>query len=234
MLRHPFVGKNIILSEKPSREIWDLLSLNIVKKHLDSTSGGYKFSKRKISSMQTLLSQSREMFKAGNEVSLLSAPLLYFYSYSLLSKVFIIKMHRKNIEALQNGHGLKFHIDQKIPISKESVSVEILNNGTFAELLRALKRETKIENYRNKNISLSLLLRHDIDIFDFLEISAISYPLHGYEYNREETGKYLLELRLAGHRDRSRELLKSIIQQHPEFELEGFVYNSNYLLGERG
>ncbi len=154
-----FVIKNLLASENPEREVWDLLSLNSIGEHLQSTTG-HSFSSGQLRAMRTLYRQGRELFDAGKDLSLETSPLLDFYCFSLLTKILIMKSQKKGIESLGQAHGLNFFLRTNKAIDMESIEIEINSKGTFYELLGSLRRQTAIKDYIGYRITLHIPVKN--------------------------------------------------------------------------
>ncbi len=174
-----FTERSLLSSEKPDREIWDLLSLNLISEHLNSATG-YTYNKAKLNTMRTLYRQSRELFNASENTSLETSPLLDYYSYYMLSKILIIKSQRIGIEAIGEKHGLSFHLDREKPICSESIAISINSKGTFNKLLNSFNRQKSVKEYCSTKINLKELLLHDIDIYDYVPFEAKMLPVYDF------------------------------------------------------
>ena len=171
-----FSMKQMITSEHAETEVWDLLSLNIIEQRLKNNTG-YILKKHLIDTIRTLLNQSKELFKASGTVSLECSPLIDFYSYSMLSKLLIIKNQKKGLETFPQSHGLTFQLDNSKDINTDNVYVEIAKNGTFIELLKSLKRINQVKDYYNFKVSLTELLRYNADLYDYLPFESKCLPI---------------------------------------------------------
>jgi hypothetical protein len=220
MLNSNFIITNTMVSDTPLKDTWDLLSLNLIENHINSTSGGYHFSKSRIECFKLFLSQAREFYESSSSCSLLTSPLLDFYCYSLLAKMLTMKLAKIGNEALEHRHGLKIHILES-PITNSSICVELLGNGTFHQLINSTQRETKITAYNNITITLDSLLHYDIDIIDYTPNESRVYPIHYYNCELEKNGNITLTLRMAGRKNAN--IIDYLNTVHPDLELNGFT-----------
>ncbi len=196
MLKQNSIRKNLIVSENPSDEIWDLLRLNVTERYFNNGSK-IQYSKNDVNKIQTFYKQSNEFFRSGMDASYLTSPLLHFYSFSLLSKILIMKKLGKKTNTLLKSHGLKFSLENTRSVKDMKMLIKIQNKGTFIELLSCKNRQTPIENIIGKVIDLDDLLIMDIDVFDQCQFYDKSYPLHDFRY-KKENDKYVVKLQLAG------------------------------------
>lgn len=209
-----------MISETPTRDIWDLLSLNIIPDHLQSTSGGYDFSGPKLEAMRIFLAQSRELFETATVASIIASPLLDFYCYSLLAKILVMKLDKRGAETLRHGHGLKFQLDASDPVSVETIRIVPTGAGTFSELTAAIPREYSFEHVADAAIPLRALLDLDIDVFDYTELESRAYPIHSFKLEKRADGQMVVEMRIVG--EKTQTTIDAVRKFKPELELEGF------------
>jgi len=128
-----------------------------------------------------LLNQGYEFFKSFNSISIKTNPLLQFYGCSNLAKVLILtKGVKKGIESLDQSHGLKFILDRSNIDDLRAYEVQVLENGTFIELLGIFDRKTPISRISNLRFNLFDLLNRYVDIYDYFETRHDVIPIAGF------------------------------------------------------
>jgi hypothetical protein len=124
-----FIHEHGITSEDPINEVWDLLSLNTESQILNQ-SHTYKISSANEKAIRLFYLQSRQLFNSGKGMDILASPLLDFYSYAQLTKIFVMVELQLNSEAIAQSHGLKFIMPNKNS-DPNQMRIRITKNGFF-------------------------------------------------------------------------------------------------------
>jgi len=143
-----------IATDNPITEMWSMLSFFEscfnVESYLKEKFGSSITNIGEISSNIALsMKAAREYYKAAEEVSILTGPLLLFYGMSALSKVLFGTTHGK--ESPSRSHGLQ-EVEGWNGISSD-LSVRILKDGTFPQFHGCFWKES----FRNQVFSLKEL-----------------------------------------------------------------------------
>jgi len=143
-----------IATDNPITEIWSMLSFFEsgfnVENYLKEKFGPPATNIGEISSNIALsMKAAREYYKAAEEVSILTKPVLLFYGMSALSKVLFGTTHAK--ESPSRSHGLQ-EVEDWSGISSD-LSVRILKDGTFPQFHGCFCKDS----LRNRVLSLKEL-----------------------------------------------------------------------------
>jgi hypothetical protein len=121
-------------TEKPERQIWENISLNITKENI-LKNFSYAPKSIKIENIRYIFEQSKELYFNSLKLSLKISPLNQFYSFSLLAKILIlIKNKSINLNGLKQGHGLSINVIDRNNLKNDNIEIKINKNGTFYEL----------------------------------------------------------------------------------------------------
>jgi len=224
-----FLMEHIITDENPYKELWDLLSLNLIKTHLESASS-FSFSSGRIEQIKTLYKQSRELFEAARTTTILSSPLLDFYSFTKLAKILIMVKQNLDISSLDQSHGLKVKFDDK-NLNIDDLEIIFTKKGTFPQLFKSLTRYDEPVLKSRATIKLGELLNFNIATYQYQQIISKCIPVFEHRIENKESGRRI-EIRLIGKADKS--TFEDLKQRHPDFPFGEFTTQNIIMTSRKG
>jgi len=166
----------LFVDEDPTHFVWDLIERAITKEAIHNTNN-YVVTSKKNNNIKYLFEQAKELFIAAENASDIVAPLYQFYSFSMLSKILIlIKTKSKDIESLQQSHGLTIIVNDRKNPTLENIKVKIGTTGTFIELLNI---NSSCKYLYEKEIDLINLINRVVDCSTLSNTTKV-IPICGY------------------------------------------------------
>jgi len=216
-------GNMLYVNENSDSFVWELIRKAITKESIEKKYN-YAIKQKKIDNIYYVFQQAKELFIESLKASDLVSPLYQFYSFSLLSKILIlIKNKEKDIESLQQAHGLKIIVENRnIPLLN-NIKVKIENNGTYDELLRI---HNDINSLHGEEITLDTLISRIIDIAS-LSKTMYSAPLlsvheietHDEPYKGDGKDKNIIIYLNIGSRNR----INGLVNEFPDVGFDKLV-----------
>lgn len=221
--------KSYLSKENPRIEIWDLFEQRLLTGQLP-TKNAEAPDERALEEWNYLFRQAKNLHDLANVAPIETSPLQLYYSTLNLSKLYILIRSGRRLKNLANSHGLSFILDTQPKEFLDRVLVKINSKGTFSELLASTSRRTTIDSFSNRRISLTELLRHYVDIYDYLalEMKRSMHPVHSLSFRSEAANQAQtkrsssLWIMLIGPKQIS--TLQQLQTEKPALQLSNFRY----------